>query len=129
MCEVSVLLDYLPRGVARRAPELQHVPAQLVRQAENVGDDWVGGGRRATTGSGAVAEDQAPQPQHVFAGLPSIISPLAARRVDAKDELHKNAKILVFPQFRLSLLGAGRDDGLAVRRLFVLLRPAAGRVG
>ena len=80
-------LDYLPRGGARRAPELQHVPAQLVRQAENVGDDWVGGGRRATTGSGAAAEHQTAQPQHVFARLFSIRSPGATGPADVCDEL------------------------------------------
>ena len=94
----------LTNGVARGAPELQDVPAQLVGQAQDAADDRVGGARRATTGSGAASEDQAPQPQHVFAGLPSIISPRAARRVDANDELHKSAKILVLQQFRLSIL-------------------------
>ena len=88
---VSRGLDHLrlPYGVGRRAPELQDVPAQLVGQAQDAADDRIGGARRATTGSGAAAEDQTPQAQYVLMSLGSetsasnqantrALSPLAA---------------------------------------------------
>ena len=103
-CEVSVFLDDLPRGGARRAPELQHVPAHLVGQAEDAGDDRVGGARRATTGSGAAAEDQTPQPQHASARLPSIRGPRAARCADVSDELLTSDPVLIENQLRPSAL-------------------------
>ena len=77
----------LTNGVARGAPELQDVPAQLVGQAQDAADDRIGGARRATTGSGAAAEDQTPQSQDVLAGLPPIRGPRAARRADLTNEL------------------------------------------
>ena len=82
----GIVSDHLPYGVACRAPELQDVPAQLVGQAQDAADDRVGGARRATTGSGAAAEDQTPQSQDAFAGLPSIRGPRAARRADLTNE-------------------------------------------
>ena len=97
-------LDDLPRGGARRAPELQYVPAHLVGKAEDAGDDRVGGARRATTGSGAAAEDQTPQAQHVFARLSSIRGPRAARRADVSDELLTSDPVLIPSQFRPSAL-------------------------
>ncbi len=82
-----MFLDYLPRGGARRAPELQHVPTQLVGQAENAGDDRVGGVFCAT------AEHQTPQPQHVLARLSSIRGPRAARRSDIVDEFRTSGPV------------------------------------
>ena len=76
-CDYASFLDYFPRGVARRAPELQHVTKHVVGELEHAGDDRVGGVFCAT------AEHQTPQPQHVFAGLPSIISPGRRRRSGA----------------------------------------------
>ena len=92
------VLDYLrlTNGVARGAPELQDVPAQLVGQAQDAADDRIGGACRATTGSGAAAEDQTPQSQDAFAGLPSIRSPRAARRADLTDELRPSDPVWVF---------------------------------
>ena len=46
-CDLGKDLDYLPRGVARRAPELQDVPKELVGEAKNGGDDRVGIARAA----------------------------------------------------------------------------------
>ena len=60
----SILLDYLPRGVARRAPELQNVPTELVGEAKNWGDDRVGTPRAA--GQRATANHQAPHSQHAL---------------------------------------------------------------
>ena len=53
-------LEYLARRVGR-APELKHVPAELVGQAEDADDDWVGGVLRAT------ARGQAAQPEDALA--------------------------------------------------------------
>ena len=102
-------LDYFPRGIARRAPELEHSPSELVGQAEDAGGDRVGGARRATTGSGAVAEDQTPQPQHVFARLPSIRGPRAARCADVSDELSTSDPVLIAIQLRPSAFGQDVD--------------------
>ena len=86
-------LDYLPRGVARRAPELQDVPTELVGEAKNGGDDRVGIARAA--GPRATAEDQIPQSQDAFAGLPSIRGPRAARRADGREQVPTSNPVLV----------------------------------
>ena len=82
-------LDDLPRRVARRAPELQNAPTELVGEAKNWGDDRVGGVFRAT------AEHLTPQAQHVFAGLPSIRGPGAAGRADGHEQLLTSNPVLV----------------------------------
>ena len=74
-------LDYFPRGIARRAPELQHVTKHVVGELEHAGNEWVGGVLRSA------AEHQTPQPQHVLAGLSSIHGPGAAGRAHISDEL------------------------------------------
>ena len=84
-------LYYFPRGIARRAPEFQNVPAHLIGELEHAGDDRVGGVLRAT------AEHQTPQAQHVFAGLFSIRGPRAAGRADVSDELRTSGPVSICP--------------------------------
>ena len=56
------LLDYLPRDVARRAPETQHLPGQFVGEAKNGLHDRV----VRAVGPRAAAEHQASQAEHLL---------------------------------------------------------------
>ena len=62
------LLYYLPRDVARRAPETQHLPGQFVREAQDAGDDRVVASRTVARAVGrrAAAEHQASQSEHLL---------------------------------------------------------------
>ena len=83
-----ITLYYLPRDLALHAPELQHVPAQLVGQAQDVGDDRIGGVFRAT------AEHQAPEPQHALARKTGVGAPRTGR-ADSEDEVLAREPMLI----------------------------------
>ena len=80
-------LDYLPRGGARRAPELQHVTKDVVGELEHADNEWVGGVLRSAP------EHQTPQPQHVLARLSSIRGPRATGRADVVDEFRTSGPV------------------------------------
>ena len=80
----STILDYFARDIARDAPVVQHLPDQLVREAQDAGDDRVGASRAASPR--AVAEHQASQAEHLLALHPPISRPGAARRFNTFGE-------------------------------------------
>ena len=76
------ILDYFARDVAPTSPVVQHLPDQLVREAQDAGDDRVGASRAVARAVGrrAAAEHQASQAEHLLARRPPISRPGAARR-------------------------------------------------
>ena len=86
-------LDYLPRGVARRAPELQNLPTELVGEAKNRGDDRVGIARAAWPR--ATADYEAPHSQYTLALPLPVSDPGAAGRADGREQLLTSNPVLV----------------------------------
>ena len=80
------LLYYLPRDVARRAPETQHLPGQFVREAQDAGDDRVVASRTVARAVGrrAAAEHQASQSEHLLARHPPTKFTSAPRRKSSR---------------------------------------------
>ena len=86
-------LDYFPRGVARRAPELQDVPTELVGEAKNGGDDRVGIARAAEPR--ATSDYEAPHSQYTLALHLPVSDPGAAGRSDGCEQLLTSNPVLV----------------------------------
>ena len=82
------ILDYFARDVAPTSPVVQHLPDQLVREAQDAGDDRVGASRAVARAVGrrAAAEHQASQAEHLLARRPPISRPGAARRFNTFGE-------------------------------------------
>ena len=114
-------LDYLPRDVARRAPETQHLPGQFVREAQDAGDDRVGASRAVARAVGrrAAAEHQASQAEHLLARRPPISRPGAARRFNTFGERSARAPMFVLSQrrgTRLCCLEISREERDGIHR-------------